>query len=306
MQVALIGGTGFVGSYLVDALLEAGHEPVLLVREGSEEKVQQKDRVRLVHGDISSPEALNAVIDGCDAVIYNVGILREIPSQGVTFEATQYDGAVRTVDAAVKAGVRRLLLMSANGVKQPGTPYQETKFRAEQYAMQSGLDVTVLRPSVIFGNPRGKMEFATQLYNDMVRLPVPAVGFFSGTSIEKGAVVMSPVHIEDVAAAFVVALENDKTIGQILSLGGPDELTWQEMIRRIAGAVGKSKVILPMPIGLMRLAATLLDRLPSFPVTRDQLTMLQEGNVAEPDALQWLTGRKPKSFSAENLEYLRS
>ncbi|MBT8087745.1 MAG: NAD-dependent epimerase/dehydratase family protein, partial [Gammaproteobacteria bacterium] len=202
--------------------------------------------------------------------------------------------------------VKRLLLMSANGVKQPGTPYQETKFRAEEYAMQSGLDVTVMRPSVIFGDPQGKMEFATQLYNDMVRLPAPAVGFFSGTSVEKGAVVMSPVHIKDVADAFVAALENDKSIGQTFSLGGPEELTWQEMIRRIAAATGKSKVILPMPIGLMRIGATLLDRLPAFPVTRDQLTMLQEGNVADPDALQWLTGREPKAFSAENLGYLRS
>jgi NADH dehydrogenase len=305
MRVALIGGTGFVGSYLVDALLEAGHEPVLLVREGSENKVRQKDRVRLVSGDISTADSLTAVVDGCDAVIYNVGILREIPSEGVTFETTQYDGVELTVDAAVKAGVKRLLLMSANGVKQPGTPYQETKYRAEEYAMQSGLDVTVLRPSVIFGDPRGTMEFATQLYNDMVRLPVPAVGFFSGISIEKGAVVMSPVHIQDVAAAFIAALENDETIGQILSLGGPEELTWQEMIRRIAAAAGKSKVILPMPIGLMRVGAALLDWLPAFPVTRDQLTMLQEGNVADPDALQWLIGREPRSFSAENLEYLR-
>jgi NADH dehydrogenase len=116
---------------------------------------------------------------------------------------------------------------------------------------------------------------------------------------------MSPVHIQDVAAAFIAALENDETIGQILSLGGPEELTWQEMIRRIAAAAGKSKVILPMPIGLMRVGAALLDWLPAFPVTRDQLTMLQEGNVADPDALQWLIGREPRSFSAENLEYLR-
>ncbi len=150
------------------------------------------------------------------------------------------------------------------------------------------------------------MEFATQLYNDMVRLPLPAVGFFSGTSVEKGAVVMSPVHIRDVADAFVAALENDKSIGQTFSLGGPEALTWQEMIRRIAAAAGKSKVILPMPISLMRIGATLLDRLPSFPVTRDQLTMLQEGNVAEPDAVQWLIGRQPRSFSAENLDYLRN
>ncbi len=305
MQVALIGGTGFVGSYLVDALLEAGHQPVLLVRGGSEDKVRQKDRVRLVSGDISSDEALAAVIEGCDAVIYNVGILREIPAEGVTFETTQYDGVVRTVDTAVKAGVKRLLLMSANGVKLPGTPYQETKFRAEEYALKSDLDVTVLRPSVIFGDPRGTMEFATRLYNDMVRLPLPAVGFFSGTSVKKGAVVMSPVHIKDVADAFVAALENDESIGQTFSLGGPETVTWHEMIQRIAAATGKSKVILPMPIGLMRIGATLLDRLPSFPVTRDQLTMLKEGNVAEPDALQRLIGREPRSFSAENLDYLR-
>jgi NADH dehydrogenase len=306
MRVALVGGTGFVGGYLVDAMLEAGHEPVLLVRPGSEAKVRQKDRVRMVSGDISSSDALATLIKGCDAVIYNVGILREIPSEGVTYEACQYDGVVRTVDAAVDAGVNRFLLMSANGVKRPGTAYQETKLRAEEYAFKSGLDVTVLRPSVIFGDPKGTMEFATQLHNDMVRLPVPAVGFFSGTSMEKGAVVMSPVHIEDVAEAFVAALENDDTIGEVLPLGGPEALTWQEMIRRIAAATGKSKIILPMPIALMRIGATLLDRIPSFPVTRDQLTMLEEGNVAEPIVLRELTGHEPRPFSVDNLAYLGS
>lgn len=306
MQVALIGGTGFVGGYLVDALLEARHDLTLLVRPGSEAKVRQKDRVRTVSGDIADPASLAAVLDGCDAVIYNVGILREIPADNVTFEGTQYEGVVRTVDAAKQAGVNRLLLMSANGVKSPGTAYQETKFRAEQYAMQSGLDVTVLRPSVIFGDPRGTMEFATQLCRDMVRPPLPAVAFFSGASPSRGAVVMSPVHIEDVAAAFVAALEDERSIGQMLSLGGPESLTWAEMVRRIAAATGKSKLILPMPIAVMRAAATLLDRLPAFPVTRDQLTMLEEGNVATPEALTWLTGREPKAFSAENLAYLKS
>ncbi len=306
MQVALIGGTGFVGGYLVDALLDAGHGVVLLVRPGSEAKVRHKDEVRTVSGDIADAASLSAVLDGSDAVIYNVGILREIPSDDVTFESTQYEGVVRTVDAAKRAGVNRFLLMSANGVKSRGTAYQETKFRAEQYAMQSGLDVTVMRPSVIFGDPRGTMEFATQLCRDMVRPPLPAVAFFSGISPSDGAVVMSPVHIEDVAAAFVAALNDERSIGQTLSLGGPESLTWSEMLRRIAAATGKNKLILPMPIAVMRAAATLLDRLPAFPVTRDQLTMLEEGNVATPEALKWLTGREPKAFSAKNLAYLAS
>ena len=199
MRVALIGGTGFVGGYLTDALVAAGHEPALLVRAGSESKVRHRDRVSMTTGELASPEALRDLINGCDAVIYNVGILREFPRKGITFEATQYEGVVRTVDAAIDSGVRRLLLMSANGVKCPGTAYQETKSRAEDYALASGLDVTVLRPSVIFGDPRGTMEFATQLNNDMVRPPLPAVGFFSGWDPQKGAVVMSPVHIKDVS-----------------------------------------------------------------------------------------------------------
>ncbi|MGI9248385.1 MAG: NAD-dependent epimerase/dehydratase family protein, partial [Woeseiaceae bacterium] len=177
MRIAIIGGTGFVGSYLTDAFVAAGHELSLLVREGSEAKVRQSPQVRATSGDITSYDALKSTVEECAAVIYNIGILRESPRRGITFEAAQYEGLVRTVDTALEAGSTRLLLMSANGVKQPGTLYQETKYRAEEYAMHSGLDVTVLRPSVIFGDPRGTMEFATQLFNEMVRPPVPAVSF---------------------------------------------------------------------------------------------------------------------------------
>lgn len=306
MRVAIVGGTGFVGGHLTDALLAAGHEPSLLVRAGSESKVRQSSQVRTTSGDISSPQALQSVLEGCAAVIYNVGILREFPGRGITFEESQYQGLVRTVEAARAVGVTRLLLMSANGVKQPGTPYQETKYRAEEYALQSGLDVTVLRPSVIFGDPEGKMEFATQLFNDMIRPPIPAVGFFAGRNPETGAIVMSPVHIDDVASAFVAALEDDQTIGQTFSLGGPEILTWSAMIHRIAEATGKRKWILPMPTWVMRAGATLFDWLPFFPVTRGQLTMLEEGNTADPEILKRLIGRDPKGFTVEALNYLNT
>ena len=304
MKVAVIGGTGFVGGYLVDALIRSGHEVSVLVRPGSESKLRPTAGMRAIQGDLSSVEALRGVVEGCDALIYNVGILREFPRRGITYEASQYEGVVQTIEAAREAGVSRMLLMSANGVKRPGTPYQETKRRAEEFATQSGLDVTVFRPSVIFGDPRGTMEFATQLYREMIRPPLPAVGFFAGRDPDKGAIVMSPVHIDDVASAFVKALEDDATIGNTYELGGPEILTWPEMITRIAEATGRKKWILPMPTWIMRTGATLFDWLPFFPVTRDQLTMLEEGNTADPEILRQLMGREPKAFTAENLRYL--
>lgn len=303
-RIAVIGGTGFVGSYVVDALHAAGYTTSLLVRHGSAHKLDATEQTRVVAGDVDSESAVREVLEGCDAVIYLVGILRDYPGRGITFEATQYDGVVRTADAAVELGIRRFLLMSANGVDANTTPYQRTKLMAENYVKGRDLDVTVMRPSVIFGNPRGRMEFATQLYRDMVRLPFPAVGFFSGWSPSAGAVMMSPVHVQDVAAAFVRSLQSDDTIGKTYELGGPESLSWTQMLERIAAAVGTRKLIIPMPIGLMRVGATLLDWLPFFPVTRDQLTMLEQNNTCDSALLESLLGKTPMAFAAENLLYL--
>lgn len=305
MQIALIGGTGFVGSHLAEALLDNRHAVSLLARRGSEHKVTRTDECRVVAGDLDDPKALDATLKDCDAVIYSVGILRELPRLGVTFEALQYKGVVKTVEAARRTGVERFLLISANGAKVPGTAYQETKYRAEEYLLSSGLAATVLQPSVIFGDPRGRMEFATQLYRDMVAPFIPAVAFFSGTSPGTGQPQMSPVHISDVAGAVLAVLEDAGTAGKRYPLGGPEILSWSEMIGRIAGAVGRSKWILPMPVGLMRLAATLLDRFPWFPVTRDQLQMLVEGNTVDPAIIESLIGRPPAQFDLAHLGYLQ-
>jgi NADH dehydrogenase len=296
MRVALIGGTGFVGGYLTDALLRAGHDVRALVRQGSEHKLTA-DGVTVVTGELGDGGALRELISGCDAVIYNVGLLREFPRRGITFEATQFQGVVDTVECMQATGVRRLLLMSAIGVKDPGTKYQSTKYRAEQHALASGLDVTVLRPSVIFGDPRGTMEFATQLHRDMVRPPLPAVSF--------AGVRMSPVAAIDVADAFVATLSRDDTVGRTIEIAGPEILDWKTLVERVAAAVGRRKILLPMPIWLMRIGATLFDWISFYPVTRDQLTMLVEGNTAPAGALQELIGREPQAMTPEALAYLR-
>jgi uncharacterized protein YbjT (DUF2867 family) len=307
MRVTVFGGTGFVGSYLIDALLEHGHHPVLLVRPGSEHKVNQRDRCTLLGGDIADPAAVRSAIDGADAVIYNIGILREFPARGVTYEALHFEGARRAMDAAEQAGVRRFLLMSANGVKADGTGYQRSKYMAEQYLAITGLDWTIFRPSVLFGDPRGRMEFASQLYRDIVRPPFPAPLFFDGIlPLQAGMFRLSPVHVKDVAAVFVKALDMPETAGRIIALGGPDALTWKEILQTIARAAGTTKWTVPAPVLLLKGLAAVLDQYAFFPITRDQLTMLMEGNTCDAQELLRTFGLTPTPFDAASLSYLHS
>ena len=307
MKVTVFGGTGFVGSYLIDELLERGHHPVLLVRAASVHKANQPGRCTLVYGDIADPEAVRAAIDGADAVIYNIGILREFPARGVTYEALHFEGARRAIDAAEEAGVRRFVLMSANGVKADGTGYQRTKYMAEQYLATTDLDWTVFRPSVLFGKPRGRMEFASQLCRDVVRSPLPAPLFFEGLlPMHAGTFRMSPVHVKDVASVFVKALDMPETAGCIFSLGGPDALSWKNIVQTIARAAGTSKRMLPAPVLLLQGLAAVLDRYAFFPVTRDQLTMLMEGNTCDAHETFRRFGLVPARFDEASLSYLRA
>lgn len=305
MRVAILGGTGFVGSNIAGKLVAAGHDVSLLVRRGSEDKVPAIPLWRQTSGDIGDERALDDTLSGCEAVIYSIGLLREFPARGITFEETQFAGVVRTIAAARRKQVPRFVLISANGVRLPGTPYQETKLRAEQELDASGLATAILRPSVIFGDPGTNMEFATQLYRDMVAKPLPAIGFFTGLHPRTGAVRLSPVHIDDVATVAALVMQ-DPPGTEPLVLGGPEVLSWAEMVQRIAAAVGKRKLVIPMPIAAMQLAARLLDRIPAFPVTRDQLTMLAENNTAEPGVLERLIGRPAKAFVPDNLRYLQA
>ena len=306
MRTAIFGGTGFVGSYLVDALLDAGHEPSLLIRTGSEKKVRHADHCRLTVGEIDDRAAIARTLEGCGAAIYLIGILREDPAKGITFKAIQYEGARRVIDAAKSRHVERFLLMSANGVKQDGTAYQRSKFEAERYLESSGLRGTVMRPAVIFGDPRGRMEFATQLRNQMIRPPIPAPAFFSGLSPRRGTFSMTPVFVEDVTRAFQRSLGNDAAVGRTLRLGGSEELPWPAIIRRIAEASGRRKLIVPVPATAVHVAAALLDRFSFFPITRDQLAMLMEGNRVASTSDFDLLGLSPAAMTVDRLAYLRN
>jgi NADH dehydrogenase len=306
MKVALFGGTGFVGGYLVDELLDQGHEPVVLVRPGSADRLRQTQRCGQTSGEIGDPKAVRATLAGCHAAIYNIGILREFPKRSITYQGLHFEGAKRSMDLAQEAGVRRYLLMSANGVKADGTGYQQTKHQAEQYLQTCDLDWTIFRPSVVFGDPRGAMEFATQLERDLINMPIPAPLFHSGVlPLHAGTFGMSPVHVQDVARAFAAALSMPETIGQTYALGGPECLEWKRIIQIIAAAVGTSKLALPAPAWAVRVVAGLLDRFEFCPITRDQLDMLLEGNCCGPEALREVFHIEPTAFSPEALGYLK-
>lgn len=305
MNVAILGATGFVGSYIVDALVAAGHTPRALVRPGSENKLRHRERCEIVAGDVDDAAAVGRLMAGADAAIYNIGIIRDFPSKGITFEAMHYEGAVRAIDAAREAGVRRFVLMSANGVRPDGVPYQETKYRAEQYLEASGLDWTIFRPSVVFGDPRGLMEFCTQLTAEMIAPPVPAPLFHDGLlPAGAGEFKLSPVFVGDVARCFVRALEVPETIGKVYPLGGPDTLSWKAIIDTLAEVAGKRKIKLPAPTGVVKAVASLFDRFEWFPVTGDQIRMLMQGNAADGSEAFRTLGITPTRFTPSALAYL--
>lgn len=305
MRVAVIGGTGFVGSYLVEELLRQDHQPVLLVRPGSESKIVQPQRCELINGDVKNAEAVRKTLQGCDAVIYTIGILREFKNKGITFEALQYEGAARTMDLALAENVKRFLLMSANGVESQKTPYETTKYRAEQYLQNTTLDWTIFRPSLIFGDPKGKMEFCTMMQQQLIKMPLPMPLFYQGLlPLHPGAFELSPIHVADVATLFVKSLTFPEAVGKIYGLCGPERLQWKDVLQIIAQASGKRKWAVPAPVFGVRSVAALLDRFEFFPISRDQLAMLVGGNTCDSTEIFRLFDITPTHFNEASLSYL--
>ncbi len=306
MKVALFGGTGFVGNYIVKELFNQNYVPRVLVREGSENKLSKK--CELVLGSIDNKEAIMETMSGVEAIIYNIGIIREFPFREVTFENLHYKGLLNCIKIASDSKINRFILMSANGVKKIGTAYQTTKWRAECILKESNLDWTIFRPSLIFGNPEGynRPEFCTELKNNMLSLPIPAPLFYSGLlPLNAGSFCMSPIHVSNVAEFFVKSINNSKFINNTYDLGGTKILTWKEIIHKIAKASNKLTWKVPAPAFGIKLIASIFDRFEWFPVTKDQITMLLESNVVDKNYFNEFD-IKEIPFTENNLSYLKN
>tara|TARA_Y100001968_G_scaffold146671_1_gene134157 strand:- start:3604 stop:4560 length:957 start_codon:yes stop_codon:yes gene_type:complete len=318
MKVALIGGTGFVGSYLIDELIKNEHTPRLLVRKNSDYKVMQSDKCEIITGDIDNDNALKDTLEGCDAVIYLIALIREFPKKGLTNEKLQFRGSEKVAKIAEELKVNRFLLMSALGANPNpnGSKYMQAKHLSEQAIKNTKLSWTIMRPSSLFGDPRGgdRPEFCMMLDKLMLNLvpypkflPFPAPSFFTGASpLNSGQYALSMVHVKDVASIFVKALSDEKTIGQTIEIGGKKEVTWNEIIKSIASVTGQKVFMLPAPFFVIFSVAGLLDRFEWFPAGQDQLKDLVKGSVCNSDELFKKYEIEPIPFNTENLSYLRT
>jgi len=269
MKVFVSGGTGFFGGHLLKALRDRGHEVRLLVHRRKEGEMPG---IELAEGDVTRPETLAAAA-GCDAVINLVGIIREFPGRGVTFEKLHVEATRNMVAAARTAGVRRYLQMSSLGTR-PGavSAYHRTKFRAEEEVRGSGLDWTVFRPSIIYGP---KDTFVNMLAGYIRTMPaVPVVG--------DGRYRLQPVFADDVARCFALSLEMPETVGGTYELCGPDRLSYDDLLDAIGRVLGRSRVIkVHNPLALMKAVVPFLQGFSFFPLTMDQITMLVEENICD-------------------------
>jgi uncharacterized protein YbjT (DUF2867 family) len=273
--ILVTGGTGFVGSHVVNALADAGKDVRVLERKpGSWEEAGVRCR-EAVQGDMTDPESLRRAVAGCDAVVHLVAIRQGKPEQ---FERVMSEGTRDLVAAAKEAGVRRFVLISALGTTEETknlVPYYRAKWEMEQTVKGSGLDHVILRPAFIFARDGGILPTFRRLAKLM---PVTAI---PGSGTQR----IQPIWIDDLVAYFVKAIDLDAATNRLFEVGGPDQVTWNELWDRLKQALGVRRPSVHVPMGLMRAQAVVLERLPgNIPVTRDLLKMMEAGdNVVSDD-----------------------
>lgn len=295
MRVFVTGASGFVGNEVVRELLARGHEVRALVRPGSEKKLKDRSRVAVVLGDCLHPQVLGAAVAGCDAIVHLIGIIREFPGRGVTFERVHVQATRNLVDAAGQAGVRRFLHMSALGARAEfADPYHITNWQAEELVRHSGLVYTIFRPSVIYGPGDQSINLFARHIRRLSFFPVIGDGLYQ----------LQPVPVWQVAQAFAAALELPRTENRLYEVGGPKPLTFNDIIDTIARVLKRRVIKLRQPVWCMRTAAHVCGRFAWFPLSPGQLRMLLEGSTCDPTDFYRDFALTPISFEEGLARYL--
>ena len=291
-MIVITGGSGYVGSHIVKKLVESGTPVRAMVRSlkttALEGRLAHLD-IELVKGDVTQAPSLEPVFQGATVVIHTVAIA--IEKGGLSYENINARGTQNVIQAAKEAGVRRFVNLSQLGADSR-LPYRflASKGLAQDYVVDSGLDWTAFRPSVIWGP---EDEFA----NTFAKLvPLTPIIF---PIIDK-RVKFQPVWVEDVASAVVKSLEDPSTFQKEYELGGPEILTMEEIERRVLTALGTRRFLIPIPRPILRGVVTLMEAvLPQPPVTRSLLELLAVDNVTKNNAInQFVTD--PRPFTPDN------
>jgi NADH dehydrogenase len=269
--VTVVGGSGFLGRYIVQRLAEAGLRVRVAVRHPETalflKPLGSLGQVQLVHGNITSDAQMAAAFDGAAAGVNLVGILAESGKQ--RFDAVQAEGAGRAARAAAAAGVRHYVQVSAIGADAASpVPYVRSKAQGEAAVLAAIPTATILRPSLVIGP---EDQFLNR-FAAMARLS-PVLPVIAGNTR------FQPVFVMDVAAAVVAALNSPAAAGRTYELGGADVLSFRAILAIINAETRQQRRLVEVPDLIAALMAKLGDVLPFMPMTSDQLAMLGKDNV---------------------------
>ncbi len=279
-SVLVLGGTGFIGRHVVTKLNQASHRVIVPTRHHQRARdllvLPAVDGV--VEADIYDGSVLNDLVSGMDAVINLVGILHSSPATGDQrygrdFRRTHVELPQRVVNACAANGVRRYLHMSALGAAHDGSSmYLRSKADGESAAWSnSTLDVTVFRPSVVFGEEDHFLNRFAEMQKWLPFIPLASED-----------AKFQPVYVGDVAQALVTALEDRSTVGQTYTLAGPQVYTLRELVHLAGIYSGHSRPIVSVPSAVARVQGWLMELLPGEPLlSRDNLDSMKTDNVTD-------------------------
>ncbi len=286
-MILVTGGTGFVGTNLIRRLRSDDIPVRAIVRNPDKAQGLKELGVHVVPGDIADKQSLEKAAAGVERVVHLVGIIQE--TGGASFAGIHVEGTRNLLEASKKAGVRHFVYQSALGTR-PGavSRYHRTKWEAEELVRKSGIAFTILRPALIYGPGD---QFTMRLAEIIRISPVlPVIG--------TGKSRLQPISIGDVVAAIHKIVTTDSFLNEMYEIGGPEQLTYEEVTAAIADAMGIRRPAVHMPIFFVKAAARMLEAvLPRPLVTTDQLIMLQEDNVCSMRDIRDAFGIEPIKFS---------
>jgi uncharacterized protein YbjT (DUF2867 family) len=300
--VTIFGGSGFLGRHVVRALARRHDRLRVAVRHPHLARrllrADEPSRIEIVRADVRSPDMVEAAVRGAGTVINLVGILVEQGEQ--RFDAVQARGAGTVARAAARAGARLVHVSAIGADPHARARYAMSKARGETLVLAAAPAATILRPSIIFGPGD---EFLNR-FAAMARVS-PVLPLIGG-----GLTRFQPVFVEDVAHAVAKAVAGDTRPGTIYELGGPDVRTFRQLLEFVLATSGLRRVLVPIPFAIAGLQASVLQFLPTSPLTPDQVALLEHDNVVSAAAgqegrtLEGL-GIAPASMEAVVPTYLR-
>lgn len=294
--IAIIGGSGFIGSHLVNALVEMGKDVRIATRRRNTARHLTMLPIDVIEADVFDPVQLSAFVENADAVINLVGTLhgkRGTP-YGPEFAKAHVELPTKIVAACEGKGVHRLIHLSALGADANGpSMYSRSKADGEKAVLASRLATTVFRPSVVFGPEDeflNKFAFLQRIF-PVIPLAMPDAKF-------------QPVFVGDVAKAIVNVLDLDAASGRTYELGGPGVYTLEDLVAYCGAAIGRHARIVRLPDALGRLQAFTFEFAPGEPViSRDNLDSMKVDNVLSGPLAPEL-GLEPASIEAIAPVYL--